>query len=62
MEPNVNNISCIGVLSSLILGLWCKCIEVGFENWSDVFYSRAIAISVKRNSQKKSILGLKSSE
>jgi hypothetical protein len=24
MEPNVSNISCIGVFSSLILGLWCK--------------------------------------
>jgi hypothetical protein len=62
MEPNVSNISCIGVFSSLILGLWCKCIEVGFESRSDLFYSRAAAISAERNSQKKSISGLKSSE
>ena len=62
MEPNVSDISCIGVFSSLISGLWCKCIEVGFESQSDVFYSRAVAISVERNSQKKSISGLKSSE
>jgi hypothetical protein len=59
---SVRNISCIGVFSSLILGLWCKCIEVGFEIQSDVFYSRAVAISVERSSQKKSISGLKSSE
>jgi hypothetical protein len=58
----VSNISCIGVFSSLILGLWCKRIEVGFENRSDVFYSKAAAISVERSSQKKSISGLKSSE
>jgi hypothetical protein len=46
----VSNISCIGVFSSLILGLWCKCIEVGFENWLDMFYSRATAISVEHKS------------
>jgi hypothetical protein len=62
MDPNVSNISCIRVFSSLILGLWCKRIEVGFENGSDLFYSRAAAISVEHSSQKKSISGLKSSE
>jgi hypothetical protein len=61
-KPTVSNISCIGVFSSLILGLWCKRIKVGFENRLDVFYSRAATISVERNSQKKSISGLKSSE
>jgi hypothetical protein len=61
-REGVSNISCIGVFSSLILGLWCKRIEVGFESRSDVFYSRAAAISTECSSQKKSISGLKSSE
>ena len=58
MDPNVSDIYCIGVLSSLMLGLWCKRIEVGFESQSDVFYSRATTISAKHSSQKKSISGL----
>jgi hypothetical protein len=41
---------------------WCKCIETGFKNPSNEFYSKAAVMSVERSAQKKSILGLKSSE
>jgi hypothetical protein len=47
---------------SPISGPWCKCVEMGFKNPSNVFYSKAAVMSAKRNTQKKSISGLKSSE
>jgi hypothetical protein len=46
----------------LVLGPWCKCIEVGFENRSSVFYSKAATMSVERSPQNKPISSLKSSE
>jgi hypothetical protein len=47
---------------SSISSPWCKCVEMGFKNPSNAFYSKAAVMSTKRNTQKKSILGLKSSE
>jgi hypothetical protein len=41
---------------------WCKCVEMGFKNPSNEFYSKAAVMSVERSTQKKSISGLKSSE
>jgi hypothetical protein len=43
----------------LVSGPWCKCIEVGFENRSSVFYSKAAAMSAERSPQNEPISGLK---
>jgi hypothetical protein len=47
---------------SLISYPCCKCVEMGFKNPSNAFYSKAAIMSVKHNTHKKSILGLRSSE
>jgi hypothetical protein len=46
----------------LVSGPRCKCIKVGFENRSSVFYSKAATMSTECSPQKKPISGLKSSE
>ena len=41
---------------------WCKCVEMGFKNPSNVFYSNFVVMRTKRSTQKESISSLKSSE
>jgi hypothetical protein len=61
MEPNVSTNSCKGGVSLQFQALGVKREEMGFKNPSNAFYSKAAFMSVKRNTQKKSISGLKSS-
>jgi hypothetical protein len=50
-----------GVSLSDFEALGVKCEEMGSKNPSNAFYSKDAFVSVKRNTQKKSISGLKSS-
>jgi hypothetical protein len=55
--------SCKGGVSLRLQALGVKCVEMGFKKKpSNAFYSKAAIMSAKRNTQKKSISGLKSSK
>jgi hypothetical protein len=62
MEPNVSTNSCKGGVPLRFQALCVKCEEMGFKTPSNVFYLKAAFMSIERSTQKKSILGLKSSE